>query len=176
MALASPAIASGLDVTSMPTAQRNVMIAARYWGASVPDYRVEVDPVSSTEIGALAEAEEPGNWQRISPTFWNSGEARHICVVSVHEYGHSLGNGHSADPANVMYWQPSEDSVPGCNAAYPSLHEEAQKSVEGETQHLQAEAQEQVEAEARSIVSAHHHKVRQNHKVKSHNRKKTSHR
>ncbi len=117
--VAGPAAAE--DVTSSPTAERNIAIAAAYWGSEIPGYAVEVEPLPDGDVGL---SPQPGTVQAIDPSLWNSGKRRFLCAVETHEYGHSLGFGHSNDPSNVMYPPPSEDAVPGCNAAYPTYEQE----------------------------------------------------
>jgi hypothetical protein len=123
------------DITDIPIVQRFVTIAADYWHVSPAqvaasngcgEYTVEVGPtVDATTEG---EALEPGCWQRWAPATWNqlveeranTEDLRVDCLLAVHEYGHSTGHAHVADPANVMYpGKTSLTAVPGCTSAFP---------------------------------------------------------
>jgi hypothetical protein len=156
--LTLPTIASATDVTDIPVVQQDLAIATQYWGVTISPYAVEVRPLVLT--GAVAESEQPGHSQRLSAEtaralLPKTSEYRWACVIIVHEYGHSTGHGHVTDPNNVMYPAPSADSVPGCNAAFPSLEEEAHAEVRIE----QAEIKNENRAAAkrhRSAAQKHH--------------------
>lgn len=66
-------------------------------------------PGCSLELMSAWYPKPPGWDAQYGAEQWN-----HImCIVLVHEYGHLLGYGHSPDPNNIMYVQPSF-AVPGC--------------------------------------------------------------
>jgi hypothetical protein len=156
------------DVTASPIAQQNIAIASAYWGVTIPGYHVEVAALQSTAPKAVGEAGEPGNWQRIAPEFWAAKELRILCVIETHEYGHSLGHEHVTDPTNVMYPDPSENSVPGCDV-YPSCEEEAQVIV-------QAEQNAEIAALSPKELAIYHKILRKHKKHHKIHRKKRRHR
>lgn len=118
-------------MTSSLLVQEDLVIAAEYWGVSPAqvaaknrclDFTVEVGPLTSPEP-AIAEADEPGCWIRLSPLRWTEFQPYSPtilidCVMIVHEYGHATGHPHVSDPSNVMYPALSAYSVPGCTAAF----------------------------------------------------------
>src|ERR1035437_6137769 len=132
----------GKNITSTPLIQKDLRIAARYWGVSPAEvaakngcqnYRVFVGSVSgligdsvlgASSKGMVAMADRHGCEQRILPHFWkhiqdSTSRLREGCAVVVHEFGHSIGKGHSPDPNSVMSASPEGDSVAGCRAAFP---------------------------------------------------------
>jgi hypothetical protein len=129
LALSTAAQADGVDVTQTPIVQRYLSLAAAYWGttAPCPAYVVEVAPLASADP-ADAEAAQPGCSMRYGPETWqkilSGAMPRWGCLTTTHEYGHSLGHGHVADPNDIMNehgaWTAWE-SVPGCTDAFPEV-------------------------------------------------------
>jgi hypothetical protein len=160
----APTTAAATDVTNVPVMQQDLAIAAQYWGVTLSPYTVKVEPlVTEPNLYAVAQADEPGNWQRIAPAFWEANDnvegLRIICVMVVHEYGHSTGHPHVTDPNNVMYPVLVESSVPGCNAAFPSLQDALQTQFNAE---VQGEVRLEIaEASKRRHAAKRHHRRHQ---------------
>lgn len=113
------------DVTGLPIVQRYLAADAAYWHASPQrvahenhcrNYTIEV---GETREETRAESPEPGCWQRIGQGVWEEieeGNLRLGCMVSEHEYGHSVGHpDEETDPTNIMFVEgPPLGAVPGC--------------------------------------------------------------
>ena len=123
----APATADAGRLTTQLRA--DVAIAERRFGPACPDGIVatwnpfEVDYTGSPGARAWARSFveqcqidfNAGLW--LDPT-WRAAiyDPPWLCTLVVHEYGHLAGNGHSADPADVMY--PLIERVyAGCEAA-----------------------------------------------------------
>ena len=191
--------ASDLDVTATVLVQQDLNIAAQYWNVSptavaaankCASYTVEVGALENAPP-AIAEASQPGCWLRIAPETWTtfqpaSPELLQDCAIIVHEFGHSTGQPHSADPNNVMYPSVSIDSVPGCNAAFAAqstknreaiaaaqlASEEAAAAV-AEAKRINAERAAEIKraADNRHYAMTHrHHKAAKKHKAAKHHK------
>lgn len=105
------------DVTTTPTARALWQLAVQYWNAEPicpTGYHVLVNNITDqpahvdgTEESAAGEAQVPGCFMRIIPSYWMetltpSEEAADLCVVFIHEFGHSLGNPHTTNIYSVM--------------------------------------------------------------------------
>lgn len=121
LALCAPAVASGevlqasdVDESNSQQAATLIELAQAYWGysACVGQYQVIVGPITDqpknpdgTGGEPIGEAAIPGCFMRIVPRTWHGegpdGELE-LCAAFIHEYGHSLGHQHTADPASVM--------------------------------------------------------------------------
>lgn len=130
---------SDRDVTALPIVQKYLSADAAYWGASPEQVakqnhcRIYTVEVGETREETRAESPEPGCWQRIGQGVWEEveeGNLRLGCMVSEHEYGHSVGHpDEETDPSNVMFAEgPPLNAVPGCMAfplhgTFPKPHD-----------------------------------------------------
>lgn len=93
-------------------------LAQEYWGAQKPPdcehVRIEYNVDGATmQPGVLGEATEPTERMRWCVVRVRAGLGQLIeCAVSIHEFGHMMGNAHSTDPTNVMYPYIQPSSVP----------------------------------------------------------------
>lgn len=126
--LALPAGASATDVTSNPIVQRDLAVAAQYWGATACAPTVETGELQFSNISA--ETFRATCTIRIATSFWPNYATGAVvpCVLLVHEYGHLFGYQDVKDPTSIMYVSPNENLVPGCQIWIA----EAQKAHENE--------------------------------------------
>jgi hypothetical protein len=98
------------------TADEDWAIAEAYWGRQPTQCSVIVK-------GDTPLPENAGEASQPFPGFYGpcifeirpGQDLEAQCIVIVHEYGHLLGEGHSADPDFVMHSPPVRGSVPGCD-------------------------------------------------------------
>jgi hypothetical protein len=124
-AFALPAAADGADETPWLDAgvARYMGIARTFWGGSVPTCVLNGETVvpahavlfDDPDPEVAARGEQPGCVLWIDRGTWPTLSRVEACTVVVHEWGHMLGLGHSADRADVMAEYPRH--APGPCAA-----------------------------------------------------------
>jgi hypothetical protein len=166
-AIAAPAASAEVDVTNTPQGQQLLAEAQSYWHATAPcpDYTILVGPIVDQPPGVevVGEAAMPGCEMRIGETQWLYAAVSFLCVVAIHEYGHSLGEPHNADPLSVM--NPSADLSTGKPADCTAL-----EIAEIATANAAYEAKDWQE----SAISAAIAKRGRKHRKHTHKRKKVS--
>jgi hypothetical protein len=123
------ALALAVALASVAAAQPTVLersrdVAVAAWGvAPCGGQRIPIDwrDLPGKQAGRASWWGERPPFHRCRVTI-DSGRrwtARRLCTVIVHEYGHLLGRGHSADPRDVMhspvprYYQPCAEAFSG---------------------------------------------------------------
>lgn len=121
-ALLAPATASALP----GTLAEDIVIAEAFWGRQ-PEQCSTVEwgwlPPTTTGRGGEATRPEPGYYGPCTVRMLEGMPIDYLCAGVVHEYGHLLGEGHSEDPASVMWGGPGPiqvSSVPACELPPPS--------------------------------------------------------
>lgn len=89
----------------MTRAARAVAIAAMIWG-SLPGCHSVHQRFATLQRGALGEAINPCTILYNRRQRWPWGK---FCTVTIHEYGHLAGHGHSRNPRSVMYYRYTHD-------------------------------------------------------------------
>jgi hypothetical protein len=103
-----------------PVEEADYAYAQAFWGVQSPPLCGEVvKTVEPPATGTTADATMPTSLtsrcvMQVSEEPVESNGPGIVCIAIIHEFGHLLGLGHSADPGSVMYPEPATSLVPYC--------------------------------------------------------------
>jgi hypothetical protein len=137
-ALALPSAAGAADETPWLDAgvARYMRIAQAFWGGSVPTCVLNGETLvpahavlfDDPDPEVAARGDQPGCVLRIDRGTWPTLSRVEACTIVVHEWGHMLGLGHSADPDDLMAEYPRHAPAPCAELVRRRRHAAARAS------------------------------------------------